>query len=65
MIRIILLSHINFLSSIYKGNTGAASTVKEWDDFRDGKTYTGFPYAVWKRNETPQVLTQSPHACIC
>eukprot|EP00117_Sycon_ciliatum_P003241 scpid25718/ scgid8124/ N(4)-(Beta-N-acetylglucosaminyl)-L-asparaginase; Aspartylglucosaminidase; Glycosylasparaginase; N4-(N-acetyl-beta-glucosaminyl)-L-asparagine amidase; Glycosylasparaginase alpha chain; Glycosylasparaginase beta chain len=29
------------------GQVGAATTVPEWFDKRTGKTYPGFPYAVW------------------
>lgn len=41
-----------------QGNVGAASTVKEWKDFRDGKVYPGFPYAVWKLGSQPEIKTQ-------
>ena len=41
-----------------QGNVGAASTVKEWNDFRDGKVYPGFPYAVWKLGSQPEIKTQ-------
>lgn len=43
-----------------QGNIGAASTVKEWRDFRDGKIYNGFPYAVWKPCQEPRIFTQLP-----
>ena len=43
-----------------QGNVGAASTVNEWKDFRDGKVYPGFPYAVWKLGSQPEIKTQPP-----
>ena len=43
-----------------QGNVGAASTVNKWKDFRDGKVYPGFPYAVWKLGSQPEIKTQPP-----
>lgn len=43
-----------------QGNVGAAGTVKEWRDYRDGRLYNGFPYAVWTMGSEPTILTQSP-----
>ena len=45
-----------------QGNGGAATTVKEFIDCRDGKTYTGFPYSYWKHDSSdhkhPTIITQ-------
>ncbi|XP_064399508.1 N(4)-(Beta-N-acetylglucosaminyl)-L-asparaginase-like isoform X2 [Halichondria panicea] len=43
-----------------RGNVGAAGTIKEWRDYRDGKVYNGFPYAVWTTGMEPTILTQPP-----
>ena len=47
-----------YLLLCMQGNTGAASTVKEWKDFRDGKVYPGFPHAVWKLGSQPEIKIQ-------
>ena len=43
-----------------QGVIGAASTVKEWADFKDQKSYKGFPYAHWSLNSGPPVISVKP-----
>ncbi len=52
--------HINYSIKFLQGNVGAAGTIKEWRDYRDGKVYNGFPYAVWTTGMEPTILTQPP-----
>ena len=47
-------------SIMFQGQTGAASTVREWTDFRDKKVYSGFPFAQWKMGTAPVICIQPP-----
>ena len=40
-----------------QGRVGAASTVTEWKDFRDQKSYNGFPYAHWSVQSGPPAIS--------
>ncbi|KAK7116732.1 hypothetical protein V1264_002362 [Littorina saxatilis] len=45
-----------------EGKVGAATTVKEWGDTVTGRSYPGFPFAVWSgiAGEEPQIRSAQP-----
>ena len=47
-----------------QGKVGAASTVNQWKDFRDQKSYNGFPFAHWSLESGSPIISVQSALCL-